>query len=47
VHLIETLIAGQVVLTEEELRTRYEGWEISLMPEPGASRTFVAKKTLM
>jgi hypothetical protein len=47
VHLIETLIAGQAMLTEEELRTRYEGWEISLMPEPGASRTFVAKKTLM
>ena len=47
VHLIETLVAGQAVLTEEELRSRYDGWEISLMPEPGASRTFVAKKTLM
>lgn len=47
VHLIETLIAGQAMLTEEELRSRYAGWEISLMPEPGASRTFVARKTLM
>ncbi len=47
VHLIETLVAGQAVLTEEELRSSYSGWEISLMPEPGASRTFCAKKTLM
>ncbi len=47
VHLIETLIAGQQVLTEEELRTRYDGWEISMVPEPGASRTFMAKKHLM
>lgn len=44
VHLIETLIAGQQVLTEEELRTRYVGWEIKLVPEPGASKTFVATK---
>lgn len=47
VHLIETLVAGQAMLTEEELRTRYVGWEISLVPEPGASRTFMAKKTMM
>ncbi|MBX7117868.1 MAG: hypothetical protein K1X31_02590 [Gemmatimonadaceae bacterium] len=47
VHLIETLIAGQQVLTEEELRSRYRGWQISLVPEPGASQTFVAKKPLM
>ena len=44
VHLIETLIAGQALLTEEELRTRYTGWEISMVPEPGASQTFVARK---
>ncbi len=47
VHLIETLVAGQAVLTEDELRSRYRGWEISMVPEPGASKTFVAKKTLM
>ncbi|MEK0430387.1 MAG: hypothetical protein RL139_191 [Gemmatimonadota bacterium] len=44
VHLIETIIAGQAVLSEEELRSRYNGWQISLVPEPGATRTFVAKK---
>jgi hypothetical protein len=44
VHLIETLVAGQAVLSEEELRSRYDGWTITLVPEPGASRTFMAKK---
>jgi len=44
VHLIETLVAGQALLTEDELRSRYDGWEISLVPEPGSTRTFMAKK---
>ncbi len=44
VHLIETLVAGQAVLTEAELRTSYKGWEIKMVPEPGASQTFMAKK---
>jgi hypothetical protein len=44
VHLIETLVAGQAVLSEEELRRRYDGWEIRIVPEPGATQTFVAKK---
>jgi hypothetical protein len=47
VHLIETLVAGQAVLSEDELRARYDGWEISLVPEPGATRTFMARKHLM
>lgn len=44
VHLIETLVAGQAVLSEDELRRRYDGWDIKLVPEPGATTTFVAKK---
>jgi len=44
VHLIETLVAGQAVLSEEELRSRYSGWTITVVPEPGASSTFMAKK---
>lgn len=44
VHLIETLVAGQALLTEEELRSQYNGWEIKLVPEPGSTQTFVAKK---
>ncbi|MBM3898798.1 MAG: hypothetical protein FJ362_01375 [Gemmatimonadetes bacterium] len=44
VHLIETLVAGQAVLSEAELRSRYSGWTITVVPEPGASSTFMAKK---
>lgn len=47
VHLIETLVAGQAVLTEDELRTAYTGWDISVVQEPGASRAFLARKTMM
>lgn len=44
VHLIETLVAGHAVMSEEELRSSYTGWEIRVVPEPGASKTFVARK---
>jgi hypothetical protein len=47
VHLVETIVAGQVALTEEELRTHYRGWEISVVAEPGAAKTFVARKGVM
>jgi hypothetical protein len=47
VHLVETIVAGQEAITEEELRARYTGWEVSFVPEPGAARTFVARKTVM
>ncbi len=44
VHLVETLVAGQSVLDEAELRARYAGWDISIVPEPGVSMSFVARK---
>jgi hypothetical protein len=47
VHLVETIVAGQVALTEEELRAHYRGWEISFVAEPGDARTFVARKGVM
>ncbi len=48
VHLVETIVAGSVALTEEELRARYaSGWDISWMQEPGAARTFMARKSVM
>ena len=47
VHLVETIVTGQVALTEEELRNHYRGWEISFVPEPGTARTFVARKSTM
>ncbi|MCX5756529.1 MAG: hypothetical protein NTX19_10545 [Gemmatimonadetes bacterium] len=47
VHLVETIVAGQVALTEEELRSHYRGWDISFVDEPGTARTFVARKHVM
>lgn len=46
VHLVETIIAGQEAITEEELRAQYVGWDLSFVPEPGASKTLVARKTV-
>lgn len=48
VHLVETIVAGAASLTEDELRTSYaSGWDISWVQEPGASKTFVARKNVM
>jgi hypothetical protein len=47
VHLVETIVAGQEAISEEELTERYTGWEISFVQEPGAARTFLARKHLM
>jgi hypothetical protein len=44
VHLVETIIAGQEAISEEELRHSYTGWDISFHREPGVARTFLAKK---
>jgi hypothetical protein len=47
VHLVETIVAGQEAISEGELRARYSGWEVSFLQEPGASKTFVARKGVM
>lgn len=47
VHLVETIVAGQVALTEDELRTHYRGWQVSMVPESGAAQTFLARKPVM
>jgi hypothetical protein len=44
VHLVETIVAGQTVMTLEELETRYLGWDVRVEKELEASRTFVARK---
>ncbi|MBM4194009.1 MAG: hypothetical protein FJ202_06460 [Gemmatimonadetes bacterium] len=44
IHLIETIVAGQVAISEEELRDRYRDWAVSFVQEPGPARTFVARK---
>lgn len=44
VHLVETLAAGDSAVTLEELRVRYLGWDVSVVPEDGSSSTFLARK---
>lgn len=46
VHLVETIVAGSSMIDEEELRRRYDGWTISIVPDKGASKTFVARKAV-
>jgi hypothetical protein len=46
VHLVETLVAGQSLFDEVELRRQYDGWVISIVPDHGASKTFMAKKAV-
>ena len=47
VHLVETIVAGQEAISEDELRARYSGWDVSFVQEPGAAKTFVARKSMM
>jgi hypothetical protein len=44
VHLVETIAAGQAVMSLDELATRYIGWEISADGRSGTSGTFLARK---
>ena len=47
VHLVETIVAGQEAISEDELRARYSDWEVSFHQEPGDARTFLARKHIM
>jgi hypothetical protein len=49
VHLVETLVAGQrdkerSVLSDDELRAQYYGWDVSIVRDECANRTFLARK---
>lgn len=47
VHLVDPLIVGQTALTLDELRSRYQGWDVSVEQERNsATPSFLAKKTL-
>ena len=46
IHLVETIVAGQTAMTLEELRSRYEGWDISVERSTDASPSFLARKAL-
>lgn len=46
VHLVQTLVAGQSAAELDELRARYRGWDISIVRDESASRTFLARKNV-
>ena len=46
IHLVETLVAGQAGVTIDELRTRYDGWSISIERGSGDQDAFVAQKSV-
>ena len=46
VHLVEALAAGAPVVTLDELRRSYRGWQVSVEQALGAVDSFVARKEL-
>lgn len=49
VHLLQTLVAGQHAANADaldELRRRYRGWEVSIVRDDSAARTFLARKNV-
>jgi len=46
VHLVETLVAGNTATELDELRARYRGWEVSIVRDENAARTFLARKNV-
>jgi len=46
VHMVETIVAGSSMIDEAELREQYHGWTISIVPDKGESKTFVARKAV-
>lgn len=46
VHLVDPLCAGQTVVTLDELRSRYQGWDVSVERERWSGPSFLAKKTV-
>lgn len=46
VHLVQTLVAGRAAIELEELRARYRGWDVSIVRDEKAERTFMARKNV-
>jgi len=44
VHLVQTIAAGQSVLSLEELKSQYRGWATSVVPDRNADQVFLARK---
>ena len=46
VHLLEPFAGGKSPVTLDELRSRYQGWDISVEEQRGTAPSFLAKKSL-
>lgn len=44
IHLVETIIAGQSTVSLTELRRRYKGWKVSVVPDGDSAKSFFARK---
>lgn len=46
VHLVDSLVSAESGITMEELRSRYRGWDISVVGDGTESSTFLARKSV-
>ncbi len=46
VHLVESIVGGSAPMTVDDLRSRYDGWEISIHRPSAAPESFLARKAV-
>lgn len=46
VHLIETIAAGRSAMSLSELRKSYKGWQVSVLEDGAAGKSFLARKAV-
>jgi hypothetical protein len=46
VHLVETIVAGQAGVSLSELRKNYKGWDVSVLGDGTAGKSFLARKAV-
>jgi hypothetical protein len=46
VHLVETIVAGQAGVSLSELRKSYKGWDVSVLEDGTAGKSFLARKAV-
>jgi hypothetical protein len=44
VHLVQTIAAGQAMMSLDELKSQYRGWATSVIPDRNADQVFLARK---
>jgi hypothetical protein len=46
VHLIETIAAGRSAMSLSELKKNYKGWQVSVLEDGAAGKSFLARKAV-